>query len=394
MGLIVATAMAGGAAGSAAGQITKELASQLGAHQPRLVLAFASTQQPLGDVLPTVGRAFPGAVVLGVSTAGEFTERGDRKGHVAALAISGDVGVAAGMGGNLAKDPEGAVRAAAAALPPPDPKRHHRTALLLLDPLAGVSEEVTLLASAILGDNVQLAGGAAGDDLKMASTFVALGARVASDAVVLAVLDTSVPLGLGVHHGHAPLSQPYTVTRAAGATVETINNRPAWDVWVEATQEDARGRGMDPNTLKPDQVTPFLLLYEAGLDTGEGALKIRAPLSKRPDGAISFACGIPQGATIRITRSAEAAQVDSARAAAAMAKKALKGQPASGALVFDCICRNLILQDKFATAVDAIHRELGSVPVAGFETYGEVALNAGDMSGFHNTTTVVLAFPR
>ena len=33
-------------------------------------------------------------------------------------------------------------------------------------------------------------------------------------------------------------------------------------------------------------------------------------------------------------------------------------------------------------------------PLAGFETYGEIALDAGDMSGFHNTTTVVLALPR
>jgi len=37
--------------------------------------------------------------------------------------------------------------------------------------------------------------------------------------------------------------------------------------------------------------------------------------------------------------------------------------------------------------------ELGGVPLAGFETYGEIALAAGDMSGFHNTTSVVLAFP-
>lgn len=38
--------------------------------------------------------------------------------------------------------------------------------------------------------------------------------------------------------------------------------------------------------------------------------------------------------------------------------------------------------------------ELGGAPLAGFETYGEIALDAGDMSGFHNTTSVVLAFPR
>jgi methyl-accepting chemotaxis protein len=37
--------------------------------------------------------------------------------------------------------------------------------------------------------------------------------------------------------------------------------------------------------------------------------------------------------------------------------------------------------------------ELGGAVLAGFETYGEIALDVGDMSGFHNTTSVVLAFP-
>jgi methyl-accepting chemotaxis protein len=36
---------------------------------------------------------------------------------------------------------------------------------------------------------------------------------------------------------------------------------------------------------------------------------------------------------------------------------------------------------------------LGGAPLSGFETYGEVALHDGSLSGFHNTTSVVLAFP-
>jgi methyl-accepting chemotaxis protein len=65
----------------------------------------------------------------------------------------------------------------------------------------------------------------------------------------------------------------------------------------------------------------------------------------------------------------------------------------AGAVVFDCICRNLILGNEFRTAVRAMWDELGGAPLAGFETYGEIALQVGEMSGFHNTTTVVLAFP-
>ncbi len=86
------------------------------------------------------------------------------------------------------------------------------------------------------------------------------------------------------------------------------------------------------------------------------------------------------------------AQIESARRAAKQARERA-GSKLAGAIVFDCICRNLILGDRFGEAVDSISRELGGVPLAGFETYGEIALAAGDMSGFHNTTTVVLAIP-
>jgi methyl-accepting chemotaxis protein len=84
-------------------------------------------------------------------------------------------------------------------------------------------------------------------------------------------------------------------------------------------------------------------------------------------------------------------QVKSARRAAVDALKALDG-PAAGALVFDCVCRKVLLGSRFRETTQAIAEEL-SAPLAGFESYGEVALQAGDFSGFHNATTVVLVFP-
>jgi methyl-accepting chemotaxis protein len=33
------------------------------------------------------------------------------------------------------------------------------------------------------------------------------------------------------------------------------------------------------------------------------------------------------------------------------------------------------------------------VPLIGFETYGEFAMAMGQMTGFHNATTVILAIP-
>jgi methyl-accepting chemotaxis protein len=269
----------------------------------------------------------------------------------------------------------------------------YRTGVFLIDTMAGNCEEVTLMTAAELGADLPFAGGAAGDDLKMQATTVSCGPRAASDAVVIAQIFSKTPLGLGVCHGHRPLSTPLRVTKAHGNIVEEIEGRPAWDVWRERTRDAAMSHGIDVDNLAVADEGSFLLRFEAGLAAGT-EYKIRAPLSRTQDGAIQFACGVPEGAVIRITESTPKDQIESAREAARRARAKLGSGQAAGAVVFDCICRNLILADGFKDAVTAMSEELGGVPLAGFETYGEIALDAGDMSGFHNTTSVVLAFPR
>lgn len=335
---------------------------------------------------------FPETTVLGCGTVGELTERGDAKGHTSIFALRGDVRVFAGLSGKLKEDPEAAVNAAAKASPASVEGYPHRTAVILLDALAGVSEETTLLAAVALGGEVRLAGGAAGDDLKMTAPLVGLGGEVLSNAVVLLTIFSKAPLGVGVCHGHRTLSEPLTITKSEGATVYEVNGRPAWDVWREHTKDAAKAIGIDTDTLAGDDVGAYLLRFEAGLETG-GATKIRAPLSLGEGGSLSFACGIPQGSVVRITESGGKEQITSAVEAATRARAHMGGGDVAGALVFDCICRNLILKDEFKTAVAGMSDALGGAPMAGFESYGEVALDAGDFSGFHNTTTVVLAFP-
>ncbi len=388
----IATALASGTAGAACSQLADDLGRQLGGADPALVLAFASTQQPLEQVTQALLARFPRSTVLGASTAGEFNQHGDAKGSISAFAVAGDFQVFAGMGRGLKAEPERAVGEAVAGIPERVPGYAHRTALVLLDALSGSSEETALLVATLLGGDLPMAGGAAGDDLQMKAPYVACGPQVASDAVVVATIFSHAPLGIGVSHGHEVLSRPLKITRASGATVHEIEGRPAWEVWLEQTRERAPAAGFSVASLEPEQVTPFLLHFEAGLSTGTG-YKIRAPLSKNDDGSINFACGIAEGSVIRITESEAARQVQSATQAARKAREALHGKKVAGAVVFDCICRNLILGPSFANAVRGISSELGQVPIAGFETYGEIALQVGEMSGFHNTTSVVLAFP-
>lgn len=389
----VVTASATGPAMIAGAYLVEQLKKGLDGETPAFVMTFASTEQPLGQVASILDEAFKGSTILGASTAGEFTERGDTKGAVCAIAVSGELKVFGGIGTGVRATPERAVQQALEGLPRSVQGYPYRTGVLLIDTMAGNCEEVTLMTAAELGADLPFAGGAAGDDLKMQSTTVSHGSRAASDAVVIAQIFSKAPLGLGVCHGHRPLSTPLRVTKAHGNVVEEIEGRPAWDVWRERTRDAAMSHGIDVDNLAAADEGSFLLRFEAGLAAGT-EYKIRAPLSRSADGSIQFACGVPEGAVIRITESAPKDQVESAREAARRARVKLGSGTAAGAVVFDCICRNLILRDGFKDAVTAMSEELGNVPIAGFETYGEIALDAGDMSGFHNTTSVVLAFPR
>jgi hypothetical protein len=389
----IATAMVGGNGKDAAQKIASVLHDQLGGAPPAMLLAMASTEQPLAEVLPVLSRAFPGVPVLGTSTAGQFTRERAADGQVAVFAVAGDFRVFATMATGLRASVEKAVTDAVSALPLEVAGLPHRTGLLLMDSFAGSGEEAALIAASLLGEEVPLAGGTAGDDLKLSQTsWVGLDERVGPDAVVAAVIFSKTPLGIGVCHGHEVLSEPLKVTRAEGPVVLEIDGRPAMSVWDEQTSKSPLRGSMDIYKPGLEGQGGFFGIFEAGLANGT-EFKIRAPLMTVGEGGIGFACGIPQGSVIRIMESTPEKQVESARMAARKARAMLGEAGVAGALVFDCACRKIILREHLGSAVKAIAAEVDGKPLAGFEGYGEIAMSAGDMSGFHNTTTVVLAFP-
>ncbi|MBI1954593.1 MAG: FIST C-terminal domain-containing protein [Proteobacteria bacterium] len=359
---------------------------------PVMIIVFASAKHSLSDLTAQLKKEFSTSLLLGSSTSGEFTHMKETNGGVACFALGGDYKVYAGMGRNLKQDVESAVDNTIKALPSEVEGYPYCTGIMLLDALSGQSEEAVMLAATFLGGEIPIAGGAAADDLTFDSVSVSLDDQVEKDALVLALLYSKKPLGIAVNHGHEPVSEPIKVTRSEGNTVHEINNQPAWDVWLKLTRDRAKKIGLDPDNLQTeDAIGDYLIHYEAGLATGEG-YKIRVPLTLTQK-SLNFACGIPEGTVLQITESIPERQIVSAGQAAQQAKAQINNASIAGALVFDCCCRKLILRNDFIKAVQAISGELGNVPIAGFETYGEIALGAGDMSGFHNTSTVILIFP-
>jgi len=390
----VATALASGSVQDATRALAKDVRSGLGDAAPQLLVVFGSTEQPLGELLARLQAEFPEAALLGCSTAGEFTQRQEANASVSVFALAGDYRVHTGLGAGLKESPDAAVGSAIRALPSKVEGYPHRTVVLLIDGLAGMGEEATLLAATLLGPDVPIAGAAAGDDWKVKSTVVGCGGRAIVDGVAVAMIHSKKPLGIGVAHGHRPFSDVLKITKAQGNVVHEIDGRPAWEVWAEKTRPEALKDGIDPDKLvTAGESLQYFARFEAGVAVGK-EFKIRPPFFRIPDGSLGFSCGIVEGTEFRLMRSDPELQLESAREAARRARGQLGDQPIAGALVFDCACRKVLLQDGFFSAVQAISSELGDAKVAGFESYGEIALNQQDFSGFHNATTVLLAFPR
>ena len=101
----IASALAAGTAAEAVDAVSTKVTERLEGAKPKLMLAFASTAQPLAEVARLLSARFPGTVTLAASTAGEFTEAGDAKGSLALFALDGDYRVFSGLGEGLRASP-------------------------------------------------------------------------------------------------------------------------------------------------------------------------------------------------------------------------------------------------------------------------------------------------
>ncbi|KAF5417717.1 MAG: hypothetical protein C5S38_01180 [Candidatus Methanophagaceae archaeon] len=315
------------------------------------------------------------------------------------LLTSDDIKVFTALAEGVKEDPKAAVKEVAAKLPRDIEGHPYSMDILMVDGLAGVGEEVTLWASYLFGREQRIIGGMAGDDFKMKQTFVYSDDTVCTNALSVCHLTAKIPLFTGVKHGHRPLSRVLTATKTKGNVRYEIDNRPAWEIWKEETAEVARKRAIEVEELEtPAEIAQFFTNYTLGLATGkEGEHKIRWPSGINEDGSLIFTCAIAEGAVFRIIDGSNLEnQIKAAEEAVVIAKRNAEKAGYSdfaGVIVFDCAVRQLMLGDRFSEAVDLCKNVLPGVPLLGWETYGEIRLEPGQFSGFHNTTSVILLIP-
>jgi hypothetical protein len=351
------------------------------------VIVFASAQHDYECLLRALADACGTDVIVGSSSAGEFTNVTRGEGYVSALALSSpDMRFAAGVGRDLTRDPLAAAREAVSSFQGLTGKSMpYRSALVMTDALAGHTDEVVEEMTIATGGNYRFFGGGAGDDGRFQKTHVFAGTQAMSDAVVTLEILSMQPVGVGVSHGWVPASAGLRVTEVDGARLVSLNGAPA----IEAFEDHAETTGQK---LDPARPLDFFLHNILGIESG-GSYRLRVPLGVNDDGSVACAAAIPHGAIVHIMKTTAESAVLAAEQATRSALEALGGRTPAAALVFDCVATRLRIGSAFDTELKACADLLGPVGFVGCNTYGQIARAEGQFGGFHNCTAVVCVLP-
>jgi hypothetical protein len=352
----------------------------------KLLIVFCSDSYDLKELLAGVGEVGAGKPVIGCSTAGEIATDGPHSASVVVTAMGGEgFSVTTAMAGDASVDMRAAGTKVAGTIRDVADS-DNKVLLLLSDGLAGDQQEVIRGAYGVLGADVSLVGGCAGDDLKMKSTAQFFNDSVLTNSVVAAAISSVAPLGVGVRHGWRPVGDPMMVTNSGNNRVYTLDDQPALDVYLDRLDAPAEAR------YEGSAFTRFAMTHPLGLKRRAGETQVRLIAEANfDDRSLGSIAEVPQGGIVWLMHGDDRSVLDATSDACADALAGLEGRDPLGLIAFDCVARRGVLSDSaLHQEVDQIVQHASGAPVAGFYSYGEIARTSG-VSGFHNQTLVVLA---
>ncbi|HTP93509.1 MAG TPA: FIST N-terminal domain-containing protein, partial [Xanthobacteraceae bacterium] len=267
---------------------------------------------------------------------------------------------------------------------------------LQADDLAGVfvlsdglnvnGSELVAGVSKVIGANVPLTGGLAGDGASFKETLV--GADCAPRARTIAGLGlygSAIRVGHGSAGGWDLFGPRRQVTRSAGNVLFELDGEPALDLYE-------RYLGPDESKGLPSSALLFpIQVYD--LQKPDSAVVRTVLAIDREARSMTFAGDIPQGWTAQLMRGNMDRLAAGAADAARQARSGLDGNDNDQrfSILVSCIGRRLLMGQRTVEEVEAAGAELGPETLRlGFYSYGEISPHArSGQCELHNQTMTV-----
>jgi hypothetical protein len=355
------------------------------AFEPQLVLYFGAGPA-LGAAASTLRGFYPGARLLGCSTAGEICETAVFDESVVATAIRferstirtayytiNDPAESRQVGERLARelDPEGLVHV-----------------FVLAEGLNVNGSELVLGLRRGLPADVAVTGGLAGDGARFLHTTVSLDDNTGDGGVAIVGFYGDLSVGYGSMGGWDQFGPERLVTRSAGNVLYELDGGSALELYRSY---------LGPYAADLPASGLLFPLSIRGEGEGEGAGVVRTILGIDEEaGSLIFAGDLPQGAYTRLMKANVDRLIDGAHGAASASASAevLGSAPPDLAILISCVGRKLVLKQRVEEEVDSVREVLGpSTVLSGFYSYGEIAPFAPSVRcELHNQTMTITTF--
>ncbi len=350
--------------------------------KPTLAIVFLSISQDRNAVCKLLDDE--GISIYGATSNGEFIDEKPEKGSITILLLEIDTSYFSIM---FDEFKNGNFRSIAQTIAERSKELFDTPAFLVAGSNVHTDvEEVIGGFEDILGKEVNIFGGMAGDDYMFIDQFVFTNGKSSSQGIVALVLDESKILIKGIAtHGWKAVGTEKTVTKSEGNHVFTVENIPV----LELTKKYG---GLDELTEENDkkQLELTATNFPLQLQKEKGAPIMRPGLIiDWEDG--SFYCGgkVPQGSKVRFSLPPDFDVIEKVVDELQSLKN--KEMPEADALVvFSCAGRLMTLGPLIDKEIEGI-KNVWAVPIIGFFSNGEIARATDGNNDFHNLTTCSIA---
>lgn len=329
--------------------------------RPQLVIYFAAPGlMDDGRRFQELKQAFPGAHLIGCTTGGEILGQEVLDGTIAVTAVEFEKGQIAIASHALLEGENSRVagRSLAARLRSPDLK----AVFILSDGTRVNGSDLVTGLREVLGDEVIITGGLAGDGADFKRTLVGCDAQPAEGMLAMIGFSGGIDVAHGSFGGWGRFGPERIITRSEGNVLFELDNEPALDLYKRYLGEEAE--------RLPASALLFPLSVRSGAEDKGDVVRTVVGIDEDKK-AMIFAGDVPQGYVAQLMRGNFDHLVDGAQKAA---EQTGGGNAQSLAILVSCIGRKLLLEQRIVEEVEAVAGVLGArASLTGFYSYGEIS---------------------